>query len=252
MKAIVMVIMGAGVVSFFLTRSEAAEVKQRGIEIEAGAVFSGYNTIRIPRDTGSTLSLTDELTTKPASFFRARGSYYIKRHMVSLLFAPLVLTATGIVHRDISYAGTVFPADSLLQGEYRFDSYRLTYRYTFVDRPGWNCGIGVTAKIRNAAIKIEKIVGQRLMAEKTNIGFVPLVNFHFEKKFKAGSIYLDGDALAAPQGRAEDIFVGGKLNLGPDVGLIAGYRMLEGGSDVAEVYSFALFHYAALGLRARF
>jgi hypothetical protein len=252
MKAIVMLIVGAGVLSFFLARSEAAEVKRRGIEIEAGAVFSGYNTIRIPRDTGSNLSLSSELTTKPASFFRVRGSYYLKRHMVSLLFAPLTVSATGRVHRDISYAGTVFPADSLLEAEYRFDSYRLTYRYSFVDRPGWDCGIGVTAKIRNAAIKIEKVEGERLMAEKTNTGFVPLVNFHFEKKFNGGSIYLDGDALAAPQGRAEDIFVGGQLDLGPDVGLFAGYRMLEGGSDVPEVYSFALFHYAALGLKARF
>ncbi|MBK7711757.1 MAG: hypothetical protein IPJ37_13005 [Bacteroidales bacterium] len=31
-------------------------------------------------------------------------------------------------------------------------------------------------------------------------------------------------------------------------GLRAGYRILEGGADNDEVYNFALFHYASVGL----
>ena len=47
-----------------------------------------------------------------------------------------------------------------------------------------------------------------LTAEKINIGFVPIINFrllwNIDNKF---GLLLDGDALAAPQGRAEDVLV---------------------------------------------
>jgi hypothetical protein len=34
--------------------------------------------------------------------------------------------------------------------------------------------------------------------------------------------------------------------------LYGGYRILEGGADVDEVYTFSLFHYAMIGAKVRF
>jgi hypothetical protein len=35
------------------------------------------------------------------------------------------------------------------------------------------------------------------------------------------------------------------------ISISAGYRILEGGADVDEVYSFALLHYGVVGLTVR-
>jgi hypothetical protein len=92
-----------------------------------------------------------------------------------------------------------------------------------------------------------------LTSEKTNVGFVPLINFrllwNINDKF---GLLLDGDALAAPQGRAEDVLIAATYKLSDNFGIRAGYRILEGGADNDEVYNFALFHYASFGVSYTF
>ncbi len=66
------------------------------------------------------------------------------------------------------------------------------------------------------------------------------------------TLHLSGDALAAPQGRAEDVFAGLLVSLKPNVSLKTGYRLLEGGADNDEVYTFAAFHYFAFGAVVKF
>jgi hypothetical protein len=61
-------------------------------------------------------------------------------------------------------------------------------------------------------------------------------------------ILLEGDALAAPQGRAEDVLIAATYSFSDHLGLKAGYRILERGADNDEVYNFALFNYASVGL----
>jgi hypothetical protein len=58
---------------------------------------------------------------------------------------------------------------------------------------------------------------------------------------------LDGDGLAAPQGRAEDVLAVLTMQASDRIGFKLGYRILEGGADNDEVYSFALIHYASFG-----
>jgi hypothetical protein len=85
-------------------------------------------------------------------------------------------------------------------------------------------------------------------SEKVNTGFVPLINFRAEwMPLSRLSILLDGDALAAPQGRAEDILVSTRFRITRDISLKLGYRILEGGADAESVYSFTLIHYIVLG-----
>jgi hypothetical protein len=65
------------------------------------------------------------------------------------------------------------------------------------------------------------------------------------------SFLLEGDALAAPQGRAEDVLVAAGYRLSDKISLKAGYRILEGGADNDEVYNFTLLSYAAVGIVIR-
>ena len=49
-----------------------------------------------------------------------------------------------------------------------------------------------------------------------------------------------GDALAAPQGRAEDVLAALTYGKSDKFRIKIGYRILEGGADNDEVYTFSL------------
>lgn len=220
------------------------------IDFEGGIAGTGYNNVRIPGDGGTYFSLRNDLDAKPALFGRIRVGYTIKeRHTFSLLYAPLVIKSEGRPSFDIMFEGKTFSAGEDITGTYKFNSYRLTYRYDLIRRENLVFGLGFTAKIRDAKIALES---GSLSAEKTNVGFVPIINFRFD--WQAGErlgLLLEGDALAAPQGRAEDVLLAATYRLSEHIRIKAGYRILEGGADNDEVYNFALVNYAALGLIIR-
>jgi hypothetical protein len=220
---------------------------QASFDLETGAVGTGYNNVRIPGDQGTLFSLKNDLISKTEFFFRIRVNYTIKsRHTLSLLYAPLETVSNGNLPYDIFFEGVTFPANTDLKGTYKFNSYRLTYRYEIVKRPRFEFGLGFTAKIRDAKISLASAGSE---SEKANIGFVPIINFRMlwklDEKF---GILLEGDALAAPQGRAEDVLIAATYRISDHLGLKAGYRILEGGADNDVVYNFALFNYASVGL----
>ncbi len=216
-------------------------------DIEAGRVYTGYNDLRIPGDSGTKFSLKDDLSSDPEWFYRARLGYlYGGRHYFSALYAPLEVKASGTADREIRYRDTVFPAGTKLDATYKFNSYRLTYRYNFSIFENFTFGAGITGKVRDAAITIEG-GGQR--EEKTDLGFVPLINFMAAWTFFYPlTLYVGGDALASKYGRAEDAAFALMYNINPHLTLYAGYRILEGGADNDEVYTFALFHYIMAGV----
>jgi hypothetical protein len=150
------------------------------------------------------------------------------------------------LNRDIYFNGALFVGGVPMSALYRFDSYRLTYQYTWYNNERLKLGIGFTGKVRDASIRIDN---GSVYSEKTNTGFVPLINFAVDWRLgpKLGFIF-EGDALAAPQGRAEDLLVAIYGNLSNQIRIRLGYRVLEGGADNDEVYTFALVHYISGGV----
>jgi hypothetical protein len=152
--------------------------------------------------------------------------------------------------RNISFNGTTFPAGSQLDATFRFDSYRFTWRRKLVARDDLEVWLGLTGNIRDAAISVE---GGGQQSEKTNTGFVPLVNFLVDWRFsRPWSVRVAGDALAGPQGRAEDVLFALLYGISPSTTVFAGYRILEGGADNDEVYTFSLFSFALAGIEVLF
>ena len=237
------------VLSWFVSQADAQS--RFTVDFETGAAVSGYNDVRIPGDTATLFSLTDDLRSDTAPFWRVRATIQVaQKHAISVLAAPLRINASGTFVRPVSFVDTVFPSGTPVTGRYRFDSYRVTYRYEVVQGSEWRVGIGVTGKIRDAATRLTSASAD---AEKTNVGFVPLVNFKIERVLGTRAwLTVEGDALAAPQGRAEDVFVGVVVPVNRRFSVKAGYRFLEGGADVDEVHTFALVHYAAVGAVVRF
>lgn len=241
--------LAAGAVLLVALHSSPARASVE-MEFEAGVVAATRNDVRIPGTSGTSFSLVDDLSASASPAFRVRtGVRIADRHLVTALYAPLRLSANGDFDRDVSFAGATFPAGNDVHAVYRFDSYRLTYRYSFVRHEEFELAAGLTGKIRDAEIAL---YGTET-ARKTNTGFVPLLNLHVAWRPGAGpwGLLLDADALAAPQGRAEDIVLALTWAARDGADLYAGYRTLEGGADNDEVYGFAWLHYGVVGVRVR-
>jgi hypothetical protein len=172
------------------------------------------------------------------------------KHDLCLLAAFLTMRSDGTLDRAVDFNGATFPAGTPLESTFRFNSYRLTYRYLLFDSPKFQFRAGVSAKVRDAAIRLE---GGGQESENTDLGFVPLLSFSaIWLAHPRLHLVLDGDALAAPQGRAEDVLLAAVAPLNDHVSLKAGYRILEGGADNDTVYTFSLFHYAVAGVVVTF
>lgn len=219
------------------------------LDVESGAVFnSRYNEVQVPGNTGTRFDLSKDFSGNSTFFYRIRAGITLSdRHTISLLYAPLRVKSTATPGQEIVFNGAAFTAGNPIDASYTFNSYRLTYRYDFIINPNLRFGAGITAKIRDADIRLSN---EQLSSTKSNVGFVPLINFYLGWNFtqKLGLI-LEGDALVGKQGRAEDIFAGlGYQIVKEKVTLKAGYRVLEGGADNDEVYNFTWFDYASAGL----
>ncbi|MCK8495759.1 hypothetical protein M0L20_28090 [Spirosoma sp. RP8] len=221
---------------------------QLRLDLESGLVVgSNYNKVRIPNQGGTLVNLNDNLSAKPTVFYRVRLGYTIaNRHTVSLLYAPLTVRYTGAFGQNVNFNNQLFAANRPATVDYTFNSYRLTYRYDFVASKQWQVGLGLTAKIRDANVRFSD---ESVSTHFDNLGVVPLINFRVA--YKPGDhwgVLLEGDALGSRFGRAEDIFLGGTYSLSPTIGLKAGYRVVEGGANVDEVYNFTWLNYASAGL----
>ena len=218
------------------------------LDLETGAAFARSNDVRVPNATGTLFSLTDDLDADPALALRARlGITLGRRHHIVLFAAPLTIKAGGRSDKDIHFAGEDYPSGTSLDANDKFNSWRLTYRYDLVRSEKWTLGLGLTAKIRDAAISLS---GGGASSETTDFGFVPLINFlvRWDVTDRWG-LLLEGDAAAAPggQGRAEDVLLAVLFRPSQRLTLRAGYRLLEGGADVDQVYNFAWVDYLTVG-----
>jgi hypothetical protein len=226
----------------------AAAAADPFVDLETGVAWAGMNDARIPGAGGTTFSLTDDLSASPTAYVRVRVGVVLgdaERHTIFAFYAPLQLESKGAFDRDVSFQDVTFRAGEPVLAVYRFDSARLTYRYGLVRSARWDLDLGVTAKLRDAEIALQ---GSRY-ARKSNTGFVPLLSFRAAWRIvPALALVLDGDALAASQGRAEDVSLALEARLREDIHARLGYRILEGGADNASVYSFALVHFVGAGI----
>ncbi len=229
----------------------ADQTSSWGLELEGGALFATRADVRIPGDTGTRFSFQDDLDVDPAAYVRGRAYWRpTPRQTILATVVPIDVTASGEIDRDIRFADTVFPAGTAVDASYRFNNYRLTYRYRLVDSGHWQIEAGGTLFVRDARIRV---TSADATDRDDDLGVVPLL--HLRLAFRpcaAWTLLLDGDALTAPQGRALDLFVGAEYAWTNWLHTGAGYRILDGGADNSSVFTFAQFQHAAVTLRAAF
>ena len=221
------------------------------VELEAGPVWQTRNDARVPGTTGTDVDIADLTGNGPFPYGRITFDGRVARkHGIRALVAPLEISGTGQLPGPTRFNGQLFAPGIPTKATYRFNSYRLSYRYFLVDRPRWTATVGVTVKIRDALTKLEQF-GQS--SKKTDLGVVPLLHLDTTWRFAdRWSLYADLDGWAVPQGRAFDFSVKLYYDLSARWSLGVGYRMIEGGADVDSVYTFAWFHQGVVALSFRF
>jgi len=222
------------------------------VELEGGGFWQSRNDVQIPNDqTGTRFSLVDVAGNGPWPATRLYVTWNINpRHSLRALAAPLSITETGVPASDIRFAGSEFTGGVPVEATYQFNSWRLGYRYRFHAGDRWAWWVGFTAKVRDAKIELRQ---GATPARKTDVGFVPLL--HIEGQYRLSDnwrVVLDVDALAGGPGRAEDASLKIYRDIGERWSVAAGYRTVEGGADVDEVYNFAWLHHAVLSVSLGF
>ena len=221
------------------------------VGLEAGLLWQNRNDVRVPNATGTQFSLPDVIGNGPYGVFRAEADLKInEKHGFRLVFAPLQVTDTGTLPTEVSFAGETFLPNVDTEANYKFSSYRITYRYQFYDGATWRWRVGATGFIRDARIALSQ---DGRFAEDTDLGFVPLIYLQGMARIGRDWRFLfDFDGLAASQGRAFDITAQLGYSVSEKVGVGFGYRAIEGGADVDQVYNLAWFNALVGSVRLRF
>lgn len=221
-----------------------AQTPRLEIEVEVGPAWQTANDVEIPNDgTATRFSLSRLAGTGPSPTGRAYLSLGLsERHSLRLLYAPLSISGIGSPNGPIDFAGAAYAGGIPAEATYTFNSYRLSYRWLARSSERFSWWLGLTAKVRDATISLEQ---GSTTSRKDDLGFVPLLHLAGEWRPRSSwYLSLDADGLAGGPGRAVDA----ALRIGYDIGdrwsLRLGYRTLEGGADVEEVYAFAWLHYA--------
>jgi len=241
-----------GAIACLAPAAGAQDSTRFAVELEGGAVWQTVNDVQIPNDaSGTRFSVYDLAGSGPWPAVRAYLTWRTgERHALRVLVAPFSITGTGVPGQAIDFAGATYAAGAPVEATYQFNSYRLSYRYRLHEGERWTWWTGFTVNVRDAKIELSQ---GAITSRKTDLGFVPLLHVAGDWRFAPSwRLGLDADALAGGPGRAEDV----ALTLGRDLGdawtLTAGYRTVEGGADVDEVYAFAWLHYAVVGIERRF
>ena len=232
--------------------AQAQESRRFSIELEAGPVWQSQNDVQIPNDEfGTRFSLVDLAGNGPWLGVRIYGTWNISgRHGMRALIAPLSYTENGTFDETVDFVGESFLPGVRTEASYKFNSYRLTYRYRVLTSDRWRLWVGFTAKIRDAEIELRQ---GEMSSKDSNVGFVPLLHFAADWNFsERWHLILDLDALAGGPGRAEDLALKVAFDVNEQWSVTAGYRTVEGGVDGDDVYNFAWFHSAVFSGVVRF
>lgn len=219
------------------------------INIEFGQATSAYNKVKIDGEDGTLFNLAPALN----STFYYRLSLIKKfnsPHGLRFLYAPLKFSGDESYSKDINFNGVNFPAGTKTEAEYKFNSYRGTYFYELISDKNFLLRLGGTLKIRDALIELKQDDRKKM---KKNTGVAPLLYLYSQYKWDSDFLVtFDFDGLVAPQGRALDFALMGGYQFSPSTSLQLGYRMLEGGSDNKNVYTFSQINYYFTALQVDF
>ena len=237
----------------FTTPLMAADHSRFSLELEVGPVWQSRNDVEIPNDGPATrFSLEDLVGNGPWPAGRFYFTWNInERHGLRVLLAPLSYTETGIFDdRRSSPARRYAPGVpdrgdlpvQLLAGDLPLP----------LPAPASAGAGGSVSPPRSATPRSQLQQGDRQRGHRPRLRAAALPRGATGASPSAG--ISCSTSTPWPAGRAAPRTVA--LKVGYDIGdrwsVAFGYRTVEGGADVDEVYNFAWFNYAVVSGAYRF
>ena len=223
------------------------------IDLEAAMVTVESNDVSVPNETGTRFSLTSDLKTDDDVAFRIGLSYRIgERNRIAVLYAPLSLHAKGTADFSIDFNGDSFAANEELRAVSQYNSYRLAWTHDVVRNDKLELGLGLTANLRDAAIELSDAT---TTSRYENRGVIPMMNLRVDWRWhRRLGLLIEADGVIAPsgKGRTEDVLVALTIRPWGKGTFRLGYRFLEGGVDIEDIYDFTYVSYYVFGWRQHF
>jgi hypothetical protein len=154
------------------SRTSAAEL---AFTVEAGFLGVLHHEIRLGPD-GTTLDLRDDAGQDVLEpFFRASVDLTLAaRHVLTVLYQPLLLDTREELRRTVRIDGQDFDAGTPLRTRYSFPFYRFGWAYDVLADDERVLALGAGLQIRNANIEFSSLDGTRFR-RRSDIGLVPLL-----------------------------------------------------------------------------
>ncbi|MOA25756.1 hypothetical protein D3C78_1465030 [compost metagenome] len=170
------------------------------------------------------------------------------------------MTTRVTLGSPLTFRGTTFPANSVVDHRYLFDGLRVSYLYRLYEGNGFTGELGGTLQVRNAQVAFTEVTGDRFAAD-WDIGLVPALKARVRYDIPNGLYAMwEADGLGTP-GNAAGIrgaIVDTALTLGApvrsDTDAFVRLRYLAGGAEVPnrEISNWGQFFVASCGLRWKF
>jgi hypothetical protein len=245
------------VVAAFSLASAQAQSNRITLEGEGGALFTTRNDARQPNDPqdpanlGTRFSLLPLTGKGPFGAYRITGTFnFNSKHGLRLVYAPVEVEGTGVLPGPVLFAGENYSPGVPTEAVYQFNTSRIGYRYTLLDRKKWQLKIGASLLIRDAKIQLTQ---GAVTSRDTDLGVVPLAALSVQySPTSRWHLLFDGEGLAGGPGRAVDASLKVNYDVTERYWVGVGYRIVEGGADVEQVYTFAVLQYAVASVGVRF
>ncbi len=244
----------AGVAVFKLVLSLPVLASEPGLtlKVEVGATYQQRNKVQIPNDEeGTRFSLYDIAGSGPWAGARVNLDWDLnEKHGVRVVLSPFSYSESGSLDKPVRFEGETYSAGAPVKADYKFNSWRLGYRYNFHDGEDWKLWVGGTLKIRDAKIELQQ---DSVKSDSDDLGVVPLLYVAAQYRISPDWYFAaDLDGLAGGPGRAIDFSARLMHEAGENWRFGAGYRALEGGADTDDIYNFAWFNTAFVSLDYHF
>jgi hypothetical protein len=175
------------------------------------------------------------------------GLQLAPRHELRLLYVAFEVDEMGTSPHPVFFQQRAYAVGPPIEPVYRFDSYRLGWRYTMLENAQWTWKLGATTRVRSAEMSFRP---GDVMESRRDTARLPLLTVHGEYRFAPRwRGILDFEGLAGG-GRAMDLGLRVSYDMTQSWAIGAGYRLLDPGVENANFYNFARFN--SLGINARY
>ena len=219
-----------------------------GFEVELLGVQGLRSDARLPTDTMALRNALESLArgARPLAPGRTEAVWPVGERMeLRGLVAPLS-AAGGPLMQDLARRGGGADEAAALA---RSDSYRLTWRYAWIDSPQIAVKLGVTASLHENPMA----AGGMQAGMPRAATMLPLLHAAVESPVGAGlALTADLDALAGPLGRAVDAGVRLRYAVDRDWSASVSYRILDAAAGGAVPFGASRFQYFGVGVRRAF